>query len=450
VHFRYKPDIFTAIPGIKHHLPQAVPVVLKLCRMAGIASAVDRMAHWNESISVISPGLVIESLVTCIMCNRKPLWRVQEFWAGQDLAMLFPGVELSSGKLNDDACGRALDKLAEIDRQSLISACCLAMLQEHGLDILTSHFDTTSITVQGAYDDAPYGEFDICYGNSKDKCPDLKQFVIDAGVQQDGLPIMGQILAGNTSDKRWNPKAALEMRQLFDDQGFKDIIFVSDCATVSTTALENLTVEGVQFISRLPENFNLAGQLKETAFAKDRWHDLGVLSNKRRAASYRTYAARRKIGSHRYNFLVVQSSALEKRKEKTLQKRLAKQQEQLSKEARELSARSFACVPDAARALGDLQDKTSKLGFTTEGGVETVVDPIRDAPAKGMEPIARTTYCSSLKIGEIAPERYQNLCKMESTFVLISSVKKEMNYDDRRILSEYKRQSSIEQCFRFI
>jgi transposase len=451
--FRYKPDIFTDIPGIKHYFPQAVPVVLKLCRLAGIASAVDRMARWNESNSVISPGLVIESLVTCIMCNRKPLWRVHEFWAGQDLALLFPGVELSSAKLNDDACGHSLDKLAEIDRQGLISACCLTMLQEHDLDILTSHFDTTSISVQGAYEGEPYGDFDVCYGNSKDKRPDLKQFMIGAGVQQDGLPIMGRILAGNTSDKRWNPEAALEMKKLFSDQGFRDIIFVSDCATVSTTALENLTADVVQFISRLPENFNLAGHLKETAFAKDRWRDLGALSDKRGAASYRTYAAKRKIGNHRYDFLVVQSSALEKRKEKTLKKRLAKQQESLSKVARELSAQSFACVPDAARALKDLQDKASKLGFATEGGVETFVElsyPHKGRPRKGEEPIASTTYRTSLKIGEIAPERYQRLCQMESTFVLISSIKKELNYDDRKILTEYKHQSNIEQRFRFI
>jgi transposase len=144
----------------------------------------------------------------------------------------------------------------EIDKQSLISTCCLTMLQEHDLDILTTHFDTTSISVQGAYDDEPYGDFDICYGHSKDMRPDLKQFMIGASVQQDGLPIMGQILAGNTSDKKWNPEAALEMKQLFDDQGFKDVIFISDSALVSTTALENLTMEGVQFISRLPENFN--------------------------------------------------------------------------------------------------------------------------------------------------------------------------------------------------
>ena len=451
--FRYKPDIFTDIPGIKHYFPQAVPVVLKLCRMAGIAGTVDRMVNWNESNAKISPGLVIESLATCIMCNRKPLWRVQEFWAGQDLAMLFSGVELSSGQLNDDACGHALDKTSEINMPGLISTCCLTMLQEHDLSILTGHFDTTSVSVQGAYDGEPYGDFDICYGNSKDKRPDLKQLMIGAGVQQDGLPIMGQILAGNTSDKRWNPKAALEMKKLFDDQGFKDIIFVSDCATVSTTSLENLTAEGVQFISRLPENFNLANHLKETAFAKDRWLSIGALSDKRGAANYRTYAAKRKIGNRRYDFLVVQSSALEMRKAKTLQKRIAKQQESLAKDARELSAQSFACAPDAQRALGDLKEKARRLGFVSEGTVETVVDlsyPHKGRPRKGEEPTARSTYRSNLKIGEIAPEHYERLCQMESTFVLISSIKKEMDYDERKILTEYKHQSNIEQRFRFL
>jgi hypothetical protein len=53
---RYKPDIFTDIPGIKHYFPQAVPVILKLCRMAGISNTVDRMATWNESC--ISSGLL--------------------------------------------------------------------------------------------------------------------------------------------------------------------------------------------------------------------------------------------------------------------------------------------------------------------------------------------------------------------------------------------------------
>jgi hypothetical protein len=34
---------------------------------------------------------------------------------------------------------------------------------------------------------------------------------------------------------------------------------------------------------------------------------------------------------------------------------------------------------------------------------------------------------------------------MESTFVLISSIKKEMDYDERKILTEYKHQVAAEQ-----
>jgi len=45
---------------------------------------------------------------------------------------------------------------------------------------------------------------------------------------------------------------------------------------------------------------------------------------------------------------------------------------------------------------------------------------------------------------------YQRLCQMESTFVLISSINKEMAYDEKKILTEYKCQSSIEQRFRFL
>jgi uncharacterized protein YcaQ len=78
---------------------------------------------------------------------------------------------------------------------------------------------------------------------------------------------------------------------------------------------------------------------------------------------------------------------MERRKARTLQKRIAKQQELLSKEGRELSSKSFACIPDAERALGDLQDKASKLGFATERGVETVVNlsyPHKGRPRKGV------------------------------------------------------------------
>ncbi|WP_286980951.1 hypothetical protein [Pseudothermotoga sp.] len=71
------PDITTVSPG-------AVPVITKLCRTAKIGKIVNQMVHWNENNSKISPGLLIESLIVCIICGRKPLWKVEEFWAKQN------------------------------------------------------------------------------------------------------------------------------------------------------------------------------------------------------------------------------------------------------------------------------------------------------------------------------------------------------------------------------
>lgn len=96
----------TLVPEVKVVHPQAVPVITMLCRTAKIGEIVNHMVSWNEANSRISPGLLIESLLICLICGRKPLWRVEQFWAGQDLKFLFDGIEVAVDQLNDDAYGR--------------------------------------------------------------------------------------------------------------------------------------------------------------------------------------------------------------------------------------------------------------------------------------------------------------------------------------------------------
>lgn len=79
---------------------------------------------------------------------------------------------------------------------------------------------------------------------------------------------MGELLPGNKLDVHWNPDSALKMQQLFSEQGFKDVIFVSDCALVSTEGLQKIGKD-VQFISRLPETFALANELQQRAWEAD-------------------------------------------------------------------------------------------------------------------------------------------------------------------------------------
>ncbi|AFV10388.1 hypothetical protein Tph_c01400 [Thermacetogenium phaeum DSM 12270] len=84
--------------------------------------------------------------------------------------------------------------------------------------------------------------------------------------------------------------------------------------------------------------------------------------------------------------MVVHSSVLEVKKEKTLKKRIAKQKEELEKSAKELARQRFACIPDAERALKSLQEKAEAMGFATQDEIkleENVPIPARAAPRRG-------------------------------------------------------------------
>jgi transposase len=441
------------MPCITTVSPGAVPVITMLCRTAKIGEIVNQMVQWDEDRSEISPGLLIESLIVCIFCGRKPLWRVEEFWAKQDLKLLFNGVDVTVDQLNDDAYGRALDKLSEVKMEELVNLCSMVMLTAHDLNISTIHLDTTSKSVQGAYENGDFGDFLITQGHTKDHRPDLKQFKIGAAVQENGQPVMGHIFSGNTSDKVWNPKAALKMFEFFDKKGYQDIVFVSDCAIVSKDSISELSDKHIQFISRLPETFNLAQELKDTAWESVDWNDIGSFNNTKKAASYKTFAAQREINDRKYKFIVVYSSVLDAKKEKTLKKRITKQKEELTKIAKELAKQSFACIPDAEAALNKLQTNAEEMGFTTQSEIELEEKRSysgKGRPRKGEKPTISITYHCQCQIGELKPDYYEHLRQKESTFVLIANVKDKRKWDDRSILQEYKNQSSIENKFRFL
>jgi transposase len=443
------------MPGITTVHPHAVPVITMLCRTARIGDIVNEMVCWNEANSKISPGMLIESLVICLICGRKPLWRVEQFWAKQDLNLLFEGVDVTLDQLNDDAYGRALDKLSEIKMEELVNNCALQMLSYHGLNISAIHLDTTSKSVQGAYDNAPFGDFCINFGHRKDLRPDLKQFKIGAAVQEDGQLVMGQMLAGSTSDKVWNPDAVLKMKDFFDKKGFKDVVFVSDCALILTEALRRLTAKHIQFISRFPETYNLTKELKEFAWQSNNWHDIGTLSdsNKKKASRYKTFPVKQEFDGRNYDFVVMQSSSLDVRKEKTLKKRIAKQHDELEKMAKELAGQDFACEPDALSALNSLKETAVAKGFTFQGKVindQKFTYSHKGRPCKGEQPVVITSYSAKCSIGEMRKDFYEHLRQMESSFVLITNVRNKEKYNDKGILEEYKSQNSIETKFRFL
>jgi hypothetical protein len=71
---------------------------------------------------------------------------------------------LTYNQLNDDALGRALEKLATLDKKDVLSAVSLVLLTAH--------------SVQCAYENGAYGQFRIEYAYGNDHRVDLKKFKI--------------------------------------------------------------------------------------------------------------------------------------------------------------------------------------------------------------------------------------------------------------------------------
>jgi transposase len=449
-------------PSITLFHPGAIPIALSLSRVAGIQKIIEESSGWTPSASCISPGILAETLVSALLCGCRPIYKVESFWENNKFIELFYQNEgICCEQLNDDAYARMLDTLSLLDCRRLFESVCLNMLQYHGLDIVLTHSDTTSISVEGIYssgegklpDQSP-GEKVFClhHGHSKDHRPDLKQFKMGLSVQKNGLPLSGELLSGNTSDKNWNPQTVEDLSAMLFENGYKDVLFLADSALISTESLHNFANRSVQFISRFPETFKLAKELKTQAWEENNWKDIGTLAeHKENASHYKTWEAQREIEGEMFGFVVVHSSNLEERKEKTLQKATEQARKGFQKQSEELFKKSFACEADAWKDGLRLQKKVEKKGFFSEletKEITTVKYGRRGRPKKGEEPPKEVTWRVEVNVGQMKPEIYEQKWKEETTFVLIHRINEEKTSEE--ILRSYKNQDMVERGFKFI
>ena len=107
--------------------------------------------------------------------------------------------------LNDDALGRCLDALFEVDVSALYQVMAEQVVARLGLNSTAVHLDITSFHVDGAYE---RGEDDpacinLVKGYSRDHRPELNQVILELICEnQAGLPVYMQALSGNTNDQK--------------------------------------------------------------------------------------------------------------------------------------------------------------------------------------------------------------------------------------------------------
>ena len=163
----------------------------------------------------IDPGTLVLAMVLDALSGRHPLYRIDSFYESKDIELLL-GQPLDAEKLSDDNFGRVLDLLYAANTTHLFSKIAMNALGTFQVPTQHIHFDTTSVTVYGAYEPSDPNSpstLKITKGYSKDHRPDLNQFLISLLCTGGNVPIFSKLEDGNASDKKVNNAVITDISQ---------------------------------------------------------------------------------------------------------------------------------------------------------------------------------------------------------------------------------------------
>jgi transposase len=205
-------------------------------------------------------------LLRSVLVEREPIYRQQE--TVSTFAAEAYGLELTEVPfVKDDAIGRALDRLFDADRASLLTEVVVAAVRRFDLALDELHNDSTTIKLCGQYraargrrirgKRAPF----ITYGYSKDHRPDLKQLLFILTTSQDGgVPVQFRCEAGNCSDSRTHEET---WDALCRAAGRTDFLYVADSKLCSRDAMNHIDDHGGRFVCVMPRSRKEDAEFRE-------------------------------------------------------------------------------------------------------------------------------------------------------------------------------------------
>jgi len=360
--------------------------------------------------------------------------------------------------LTDDTVGRVLDRLYDFGTMRLFTACAVRASMRFGLERRYVHLATTSRSVWGDYQFAETQDLpcQVTYGYSKDKRPDLKQFILSTLCVDRAVPIWGRLDDGNASAKTLNTTLLSDLARLFADYGVRPgaYIYIADAALVTEDNL--IALRDTCFITRLPATYSECGRLIAEAVARNHWEKVGVLAptpptKHRPGTFYKVAEGSVTLYGQTYRAVVVHSSSQDQRRQQHLERAIQASAATLEALARAATRQEYYCHADAEAAAAKLR----ALPSAYHGGDVAVQERPKYRP--GRPSSTRPRLVKALRYGlqvtlheraaVIARKRQEAGC-----FVLLTKVPTvgEMAHSARAVLQAYKEQQGIEQNYGFL
>jgi transposase len=433
-----------------HHLP----IIKAYADQLGLVSLIN---HYIPTAMEVDAGTVVLGLVLDTLSGRSPLYRLEEFFAHQDTELLL-GKALPPHAFTDDTVGRVLDRLYDFGTMRLFTACAVRASMRFGLERRYVHFDTTSRSVWGDYQYAETQDlpFQMTYGYSKDKRPDLKQFILSTLCVDRAVPIWGQLADGNASDKTLNTTLLSEIAQLLAQYGVQPgaYIYIADAALVTEDNLAAL--RNTLFITRLPATYSECGRVIAEAVAANAWEEVGVLAQtpptRHRPGTYYKIAERNvTLYGKVYRAIVVHSSSQDQRRQQQLERELQASAATLEATAREVTQQEYFCRADAEAAAAKLRAQQSAYHHME---VQVEEHP-KYGPGRPSQKQPRVVKALRYGLKVTLHERAEVIARKVQEmgcFVLLTNVPTagELAHSAPEVLQAYKEQHGVEQNFAFL
>jgi hypothetical protein len=132
------------------HRLGAHPLIEHFLERLDVARILDKHIHSNRD-GTMTHGRAISLLVHNVLVARDPLYRLSDWIEPLEPRALGLRGEQKLA-VNDDRIARALDQLAEYGGRGVFFQLALRSIKLFGLKTDRIHFDTTSITFSGEYE----------------------------------------------------------------------------------------------------------------------------------------------------------------------------------------------------------------------------------------------------------------------------------------------------------
>jgi len=352
-----------------HHLPLLMDVIRRIRLIDVIGTVVT-----DDPRSKVTTGDCLAVMLCAIFSGAHDLYGVRERLSRFDMATIMQDRDFSIDAFPEERLAKAMDDIWKAGPEKLMFAIAAQVIDAFRLDTNYFHFDTTSLTCYGAYEDeegalSGDGELPpwITYGHSKDRRPDLKQIMYGMMMSGDGgVPVFGEVLDGNTSDTAATASFFRRIRHLVEDP--RRVVCVADCKGWSGSVLSLIQSNGMRLLSRLPRNHGIHADI----LAKP-WKPTGTITagRRRKSADPDTYEfmgmdvtatftvihpeadgkpKRTEIIAVPARAVRVFSSGLLRTKVATLKRIRLREQRAATIFMRDAQKRAFACEEDARRA----------------------------------------------------------------------------------------------------